>query len=450
MILPAVEVDTRYRRIRPPLPSPEAMALLEASAACEPVAVQGQPPVVWDRAEGFQVFDAAGNRWIDFTSGVLVTNAGHAHPRIVEAILNETQRSLLHTFGFANEPRIRLARRIAELLPEPLSKVFLLTTGSEAVECAIKQMRTHGLGISPEKQVIVSFANAFHGRTLGSQMIGGIPAAKAWIGRHDPYMIQVPFPDGYYCPDQSFDLFEQRLNEAGFKPAQVAGVIAESYQGGGASFGPPTYFQKLRAWCDTWNALLTFDEVQASFGRTGRLFAFEHYEVVPDLITLGKGVSGALPLSALAGRADLMDQHGPLSMTNTHGGNPVCCAAALANINAIIDEGLVEKSARLGEVMHRELWQRLKPYDTHVGAIHGLGLLAGVHVTEGKSDTPDGDLARRIVEHAVGRGIMLFAPVGVGGATIKLCPPLCIPEDALVEGIATLAEAFAAVMYEMI
>lgn len=441
--IPVHQVESRLRRIATPLPVPETRAMLEDSRRYEPRSMGGQPPVMWDRAEGFTIHDAFGNRWIDFSSGVLVANAGHGRREIGEAMVRQIEHGLYHNYCFPNEPRIRLARRLCELAPEPLKKAFILSTGSEATECAIKLMRTRGRQMHNEKDVILSYTNAFHGRTLGAQMIGGIPALKDWIGHMDPAMVQLPFPDGFRCEDTSFDFFEESLAGLGVEPRNVAGIIVETYQGGGASFGPQEYFQKLREWCDTWDALLTFDEVQAAFGRCGKMWGFEHYGVVPDLMCLGKGISSSMPVSAIVGRPEVMDLYPPGSMTSTHTGNPICVAAALANIELILAEDLIGNAARMGEVLHRELWHQLKPFDVRIGTIHGKGLVAGVHVIQDESLTPDRQLAHDVVWHAVGRGLMLFAPVGLGGGTIKISPPLCITEEAVVEGVSVLAEAFA-------
>jgi 4-aminobutyrate aminotransferase/(S)-3-amino-2-methylpropionate transaminase len=441
--IPSKPVQTHYRRIQPPLPAPQSRDLLADSAKYEPRSMQGQPPIAWERAEGFNVYDAAGNKWLDFSSGVLVANAGHSAPEIAEAIIRQTRRGLLHNYCFPNEFRVALARRLCELAPEPLKKAFLLSTGGEATECAIKLMRTHGRKIDERKDVIVSFSNAFHGRTLGAQMIGGIPALKEWIGHLDPAMVQVRFPDGFRYVDITFEGFLRQLRDAGLGPERIAGIITETYQGGGASFGPPKYFQQMRQWCTEKGVTLTFDEVQAGFGRCGKMWGFEHYGVVPDLICLGKGISSSLPVSAVVGRPDIMDLYPPGSMTSTHTGNPICMAAALANIDVILKDQLVENSARIGEVLHHELWQQLKPFDNRIGAIHGKGLVAGVHVIKDENLTPDPDLARNVVWRAVGMGLMLFAPVGVGGATIKIAPPLPITAEAVTEGVNVLAEAFA-------
>lgn len=445
--IPVQPVQTKHRRIQSKeLPTPEMLGLLEEAHRFEPLAMRGQPPIVWDRAEGMYVYDRHGNQWLDFSSGVLVTNAGHGRKEIADAIIAQAQHGLLHSYIFPNEPRVRLARRIAELAPDPLKKVFLLSTGSEATECAVKLSRTHGLKISPKKTVMVSFSNAFHGRTLGAQLIGGIPALKQWIGEYEVGFVQVPFPDGFRYVDLSFAGFERNLAEAGVTPDQVAGVITETYQGGGASFAPPQYMQELRRWCDRHQVVLTFDEVQAGFGRCGRMWGFEHYGCLPDLMCLGKGISSSLPVAALVGRQDLMDMYPPGSMTSTHSGSPICAAAAIANIDLIVKERLVENAARCGELLHRELWKQLKPFDSRIGAIHGKGLVAGVHCIKDVSNTPDRELAFKAVWNCVGRGLMLFSPVGVNGGTIKICPPLCITEDAVVEGVSVIAESIAAAL----
>ena len=432
-------VETEYRRIVTPFPVPESIPLLERLHAAEPIAMQGQPPVVWDRAEGFLVSDRWGNRWIDWSSGVLITNAGHCDPRVAEAIHEQVDKGLLTSYCFPNEPRLALVERIRDLLPEALSKVFLLTTGSEAVECAIKLCRTHGRRVAEDKAVIVTFENAFHGRTLGSQQAGGIPALKQWIGHLDPGFVQVPFPDGFRCPDTSFDLFERTLERAGVEPRQVAGVMLETYQGGDAAFAPVDYMRRLRSWCEQHGVVLVCDEVQAGFGRTGRMWGFEHYGITPDLAVFGKGISSSLPLSAVAGRPELMDLHPPGSMTSTHSGNPVCCAAALAGINAIVSDGMVDNARVLGERLHERL-RTLEEAHSAIAGVFGKGLVAGVVLTlpDGR---PDAATAFDVVRRSVERGVLLFSPVGFGGGTIKICPPLMITAQALDESLDVFAAA---------
>jgi len=441
-------VETRYRRIATQLPVPESIPILEKLYRYEPLAMRGQPPVVWHRAEGFQVYDAWGNQWIDWSSGVLIANAGHGREEIANAIAGQAGSHLLTSFSFANEPRALLVERLVSILPEPLKKVFLYSIGSEAIECAIKMCRTYGVKTGGRsKHVIVTFEHAFHGRTLGAQQAGGIPSLKEWIVNLDPGFVQVPFPDGFRTPDTTFGSFERALRERGVEPQNVAGVMLETYQGGSSAFAPAPYMQALRQWCTGHKALLVCDEIQAGFGRTGKLWGFEHYGLVPDLAVFGKGISGSLPVSAVAGRPDVLDLYPPLSMTSSHAGNPVCCAAALASVDLVINENLAERARVTGEVLHRRL-NALAAKHREIGCVAGKGLVAGVACVRPGTTEPDSDLAFRVVQAAMERGVLMFAPVGFGMATVKISPPLVITEDALNESVDVLGAAFAEALVE--
>ena len=262
--------------------------------------------------------------------------------------------------------------------------------------------------------------------------------AQAWIKNLDPEIVHVPFPDGFRCEDASFALFEATLAQRKVDPQNVAGVIAETYQGVGPNFMPKAYAQSLRQWCDRHDALLCFDEVQAGFGRCGTLWGFDLYGVVPDLFCLGKGISSSLPISAVVGRPDAMDLYGPNEMTSTHSGNPVCCAAALANIEAILAEKLIENAARLEPVLKRELAAIKEKFPRVVGFAPAQGLVGGLLVVKPGAKEPNCDLAWNIVNNCFRRGLLLFAPVGVGGGCVKIAPPLCIGEEALREGCEVL------------
>jgi 4-aminobutyrate aminotransferase / (S)-3-amino-2-methylpropionate transaminase / 5-aminovalerate transaminase len=436
-------VETLFRRIVTQFPVPESLPILEKLHDFEPRAMRGQPPVVWDHAQGFQVYDRWGNVWIDWSSGVLITNAGHGRQEIVDAITRQAQSKLLTTYCFPSEIRAQLVERLASLCPEPLKKVFLLTTGSEAVECAIKLCRTHGTRVGGRaKHVIISYERAFHGRTLGSQQAGGIPDLKDWIINLDPGFVQVPFPDGFRNTDTSFEFFEHTLQEAGVHPANIAGVMLETYQGGSAAFAPIEYMQALRRWCDGHKIVLVLDEVQAGFGRTGTLWGWEHYGIVPDLVTWGKGISSSLPIAAVTGRTDIMDLHPPGSMTSTHTGNPVCCAAALASLEVILKEDLAGNACRMGQILHDRLHALSAKYPA-LASVAGKGLVAGVACVRPRGNEPDGDLALRIVERSMEKGLLMFSPVGLGGGTVKICPPLMITREALEDSLTAFEEAVA-------
>ena len=442
-------VSTKYRRIHTPMPVPESVSILEELRRCEPVSMQGQPPIVWHRASGFQVEDPWGNRWIDWSSGVLVTNVGHGHPRICAAIRELADRPLLATYVFPHRLRADLASRLVEISPKGIDKAFLLSTGAEAIECAIKLARTWGVEKSGRnKHIIVSFENAFHGRTLGAQLAGGIPKLKEWIVRTDLGFVQAPFPDGYKNEDTRFELFEESLAAQGVSPDTVAGVITESYQGVGPDFMPVEYAQRLRGWCDRHNAVLIMDEVQSGFGRTGKMFCFEHYGIVPDLICCGKGISSSLPIAAVLGRKEIMDLYPPGSMTSTHSANPVCCAAALASIEVLLEEKLIENSASLGKVLKKGLEEIQKAHPAVAGCVQALGLVGGIQIVQPGARKPNPELALTINEKCFQKGLLMFAPVGVAGECIKIAPPLCINREALEEGIAVLREALDEVMHE--
>src|SRR6476646_3437844 len=376
-------VKTKYRRIVSELPHPDSIATLEKLRKFEPISMRGQPPLVWDRAEDVFVYDKYGNRWLDWSSGVLVTNAGHGMPEIRKAIIDQVNSGLLHNYVFPSEERAELAELLISVAPKGLDKVFLLTTGSEATECAIKLARSHGIKRGGNKKIgIIGAERGFHGRTLGAQQAGGIAGQKSWIVNEDPAIVQVPFPDGYWTEDTSFDLFLATLEKKGMRPENVAGVMFESYQGVGPDFAPVEYVHRLAEWCKANGALLIFDEVQAGFGRTGKFWAFEHYDVTPDLICCGKGISSSLPLSAVIGRVEVMDQFAPGSMTSTHTGNPVCCAAALANLRKLLSEDLAGNAARQGKVLEAGLKEIQRKHATIVGRCTCFGLVAGLQITK--------------------------------------------------------------------
>jgi 4-aminobutyrate aminotransferase-like enzyme len=440
-------VRTKFRTIKTALPVPQSLSILEEMRRYEPQSMGGLPPVVWKTGKDFIVHDYWGNRWIDWSSGVLVTNTGHSPKEVVNAIVRQARTGLLHNYLFPHKLRSQLAHMLIDRAPRGLDKVFLLSTGSETVECAIKLARTRGQKIAPNKRVIVSFVNDFHGRTLGAQMVGGIPALKAWIGNLDPQMVQVPFPDGFRCKDVSFELFERSLADARVNSDDVCCVLMETYQGGGASFADVSYVRRLRRWCDAHDALLAFDEVQAGFGRTGKYFGFEHYGVRADILCCGKGISGSLPLSAVFGNHELLDMYPPGSMTSTHSANPICCAAAIANLELLDRKRLVQNAARMGERLHRGLREIQAEFPKRIGAVHGKGLVAALHIVKPGTEEPDGATAFEIVEAAYERGLLMFAPVGFGGASVKIAPPLIITKEALDESLQVLRESIVAVLH---
>ncbi|MBE7489499.1 MAG: Isoleucine 2-epimerase [bacterium] len=433
-------IATDFRRIQSALPHPASIPLLEKMEHYEARSMHGQPPVIWHRAHRYTVEDPYGNRWIDLSSGVLVANAGHGRSWVRAAMADQLERGLHHCYCFPHEARAALSEKLVQVTPASMEKAFLLTTGSEAIECAIKISRRHGTSQGGNrKKRIISFQNAFHGRTLGSQMAGGIPALKAWIQQEDPTFVQVPFPDGYQNEETRFESFLGALSERSVTTDEIACVLLETYQGATASFAPVEFMQALREWCTSHQIVLVLDEVQAGFGRCGKWFGFEHYRIEPDLMCCGKGISSGMPLSAVLGKAELMDQFGHGEMTSTHSGNPICCRAALAGIEIIEWENLVENSNQLGQ-FQQEFLQGLKEEARCIGVVHGKGLVSGIRFVKPGTKEPDGELAHRITQRCYENGILTFAPVGPGGGTIKINPPLCIDQAALEEALGIFRE----------
>ncbi|MHB1191230.1 MAG: aspartate aminotransferase family protein [Armatimonadota bacterium] len=436
-------VETKYRSIKTKLPVPESLPIFEALKTSEPQSMMGQPPIVWHKADDFTVSDKWGNRWIDWSSCVLVSNIGHAHPAVKKALCEVIEQGLLSTYVFVHEQRAELTRALQALSPDPENyHVFLLSTGSEATENCIKLAKTYALTKhGPKKKYFVSFQNAFHGRTMGSQLAGGMEKLKTWMIDRNPSFVQVPFPDGYKNEDTSFELFLSTLAKMGITGDEIAGVMSESYQGIGPDFLPVEYAQKLEQFCRKHDIVLIMDEVQAGFGRSGRMFTFEHYGIKPDLIACGKGISSSLPISAVIGRKDIMGLYAPGSMTSTHSASPLPVAAALANLKVLVSEKLTEHAAKMGDILMPELERIQRKYPERLGCLQGKGLVAGIQVVKPGTKEPDSETATKVNVAAYQKGLLMFAPVGIAGECLKIAPPLTITEEALRESIAVFEEA---------
>lgn len=436
------KISTKNRRIVTDLPVPESLPIFKKLDKYEPISMQGQPPIIIDHSESFNVYDKWGNKWIDFSAGVLISNVGNSHPEIRKALKEIIDKPLLSTYVFAHEKRAELAELLIKTFPFTGYKVFLLSTGSEAAENAIKLAKTYGMEKhGPSKRYIVGFNNAFHGRTMGAQLAGGMAKGKKWLGNSDKSFVQVPFPDGYKNENTSFDLFTETLSRLGVKASEVCGVISESYQGVGPDFFPVDYAKKLENWCRENDVVLIMDEVQAGFGRTGKWYTFEHYGIKPDIVTCGKGISSSLPLSAVIGREDIMGLYAPGSMTSTHSGSPLPVTAGVANIGLLKSGNYIQNASKLGHVLKDGLLDIHKKHSSQAGCVHSLGLVAGIQIVKPGTKEPDSETALKINERCFQKGLLMFAPVGIAGECIKIAPPLDITEDALIEGISVLGEA---------
>lgn len=437
-------VHTKHRKIITEIPPKITSDVLKRLKQFEPDSMLRELPVLWDHAKGYQVFDSSGNCWIDFSSGIFVTNVGHSHPHVIKSITDSLVKPLLHNYYFPSEIRARLVEKIIKMSPFYLDTVFLLTTGAEATECALKITRINGKKINDKKIGIISFNGSMHGKTLGALMMGGKEKEKYWIGYEDPNIHHIPFPFKNSCPWKNDE--DHQCNELCFQKSidvlnkyvdftTIAGFMIESYQGWGAMFYPKSYIDALKKWSKEHNILIIFDEIQAGFGRTGKLFAFEHYGIEPDIVCCGKGISSSLPLSAVLSRRELLDVDS--SLNSTHGGNPICCAATLASLEIIEKENLVKESERKGKILITELNRLQSKYKNLINFISGIGLIAAIHVMNPKSKELDANLGDEIIEKCMQKGLLM---IRTETGTIKIGPPLTIPDDALLEGISVIEE----------
>jgi len=441
-------IKTRYRTIISEIPHPGSLALIEELGSIEPRSMHGFGPVVWDHAEGFQVYDGFGNKWIDFTSSVVLTNAGHSNGRIGEMIRRQLSTHLWHAYCNPSQTRLDTLKALKGILPEYLDKILLLSTGSEAVECAIKLARMYGQTISKNKFRILSYYNSFHGRTMAAQSAGGFGDQQEWMVKKPEGFHHIPFPECWRCPwgkprydncgHECWTRTLQQLKEQGIAEDEISAVVTETFQGPTVAFMPNDYVLAVRQWALEHRVLLIFDEIQAGFGRTGRWFGFEHYGIECDLVCLGKGISSSLPMSAVAGRAGIMDLPSHGHMSSTHSGNPLCCAATLGNIQAIKEQRLLENCASLGHVISDRLRRLWNSFPGRIASVNGKGLVWAICLVDPCTGALDVRLAEQITTRCMQLGLLMLQ---TGRGTLKIAPPLCINEEAVLEGIDVITQA---------
>ena len=436
-------IETENRVIKTPIPAPGSERMLAILEKYESRSMQGQLPIVWDRAEGYSLYDKYGNKWIDFTSTIFVANTGHGNAAVRQAVTEVLEKPLLHTYTYANEYRSDYCRKLIEFCGKPFEKTFLLSAGTEATEAALKLMRMHGWKTGKRKPGIVCIEGNWHGRTMGAQMMSGNPTQKEWIGYLDPNIYHIPFPYPWLLKETSGEAVLEaglgKLAEAGVDlERDVCGFMLETCQGWGAVFYPEGFVKSIRRICNKFNLLLTFDEMQSGFGRTGKKFGYEYYNVEADLLCCGKGIASGFPLSAVIGKKEVMDLPDTGNMSSTHSANPICCAAGLATLKEIGRLDLIAESKRKGELFFEELNKIKEKYSDRVSYVLGKGLIAAMHFRKRGSEDADIEFPSFVVEKAMQKGLLV---VHTGRESIKMAPPLVITDEALLEGLAVLEEA---------
>jgi 4-aminobutyrate aminotransferase len=410
----------RIPRLITSLPGPRARNIVERDRAVTSPSYTRDYPLVVARGEGCMVEDVDGNVFLDMTAGIAVTATGHCHPDVVRAIQDQAA-NLLHMSGtdFYYEPMVELAEKLANRAPFPYvptaiggsaARVFFTNSGAESNEGAIKLARYY-----TKRSLIVAFLGAFHGRTYGAMSLTGSKTVqRANFGPLLSGVTHIP-----YGTHASLDYLEEQLFSTILPPNEVAAIVVEPIQGEGGYIVPEDGFlQRIREICDRHGILMVVDEVQSGMGRTGRLFAIEHWGVMPDIITTAKGIASGMPLGAILSRPEIMTWQ-PGSHATTFGGNPVACAAGIATLR-LLEGGLMENAVKMGELLQAGLRELHERFST-VSLPRGKGLMVAV-------DLLDRDLRDRIVQAAFYKGLLLL---GCGKAAIRFCPPLVIDGEQI-------------------
>jgi 4-aminobutyrate aminotransferase/(S)-3-amino-2-methylpropionate transaminase len=397
-------------------------------------------PIVVDRAEGAYIWDITGRRYFDFVGGIGVINIGHNHPRVVAAVQEQLKRVTHTAFQVAAyEPYIALAERLNKLVGKGAAyKSVLLTTGAEAVENAVKIARGH-----TNRSGVISFNGGFHGRTLlGVTLTGFAQPYKQNFGPFAPEVFHTTYPDSYrgVSSDHALAALEEVFAYE-IAPDRVAAVIIEPVQGDGGFLQAPVEFMRaLREITRRHGIVLIVDEIQTGFGRTGKLFGFEHSGIQPDLVTVAKSLGGGFPISGVVGRAEIMEAPTPGGLGGTFGGNAIACTAALAVLDAFEQDGLVARAATLGSKLSAAL-DALRVKHADIGVVRGLGFMRAIEfVTDGESKKPDADRAQQVMERARERGLLVIK-CGVHRNIVRFLAPIVLSDEDLDEAMRILADA---------
>jgi len=437
------KVHTKNRSINTPIPAPGTDDIMRMLEQYESRSMQGQIPIIWDKAKDFNIYDRKGNKWIDFTSTIFVSNVGHGNENVCNAVKKVLEKPLIHSYAYVNEERVQYHKKLVEFAGLPFEKAFLLSAGTEATEAALKLMRMNGQKNKKRKLGIICIEGNWHGRTMGAQMMSGNLSQKEWIGYHDPNIHHIPFPYPWALNGKTgaefLEIGLNKLQESGIDfEKDICGFMLETFQGWGAVFYPKDFVQAVEDICKRYNILLTFDEMQSGFARTGKKFGYEHYSVQADLLCCGKGIASGYPLSAVIGTTEIMDLPDVGNMSSTHSANPIVCAAGLATLKEIDRLNLVNETKRKGKIFHDELNVLKNKYSNNISYVLGKGLLAALIFKLPDKNEPDTLLPSIICEKAMQKGLLL---VHTGRESIKLAPPLTITNEALLEGIDVLSES---------
>ncbi len=401
--------------------------------------MQGQLPVIWNKAKDSHIYDLSGKKIIDFTSTIFVSNTGHSNKFIINKVIKQLKKNLVHTYAYVNKPRLEYLKSLVKFAGKNFEKAFLMSAGTEATEAALKLMRMYGQKINKKKIGIICFEGNWHGRTMGAQLMSGNPNQKKWIGHKDKNIFHIPFPYPWVVNDNDVEKFLdnsiKKLKKKINLSTRVCGVMIETFQGWGAIYYPRKYIQKLYKICKKNNILICFDEMQAGFARTGYNFGYEYYGIKADLICCGKGMGGGFPVSGVIGKKKIMDLPDIGEMSSTHSANPISCVAGLSVLQEIKKKKLNLKSKLKGNFLHKSLETIKNKFGKDIIYIGGKGLIASIVF---KNTISNKVKLKKICENCLKNGLLV---VYTGRESIKIGPPLTISLKVLKQGINILDKA---------
>ena len=434
-------IKTKNRFIKKRFFNTRSKRLINDLKKIEPASMFTHLPIVWSKAKDYSVYDLYGNKYIDFTSTIFVTNIGHSNKRLVQNLKKGLNNNLIHSYIYTHELRKKYINKLLKFSGKKFHKAFLLSSGTEATEAALKLMKLYGLKKKKRQNIIICIEGNWHGRTMGAQLMSNNSSQRKWIGNINSKVIHIPFPYPWKVSEkQGKKFFLDSLKKLSRKynlKKDISGVMLETFQGWGAVFYPNSYVKEIQNFCKKNDIILSFDEMQAGFGRTGLNFGFEHYKVDPDIICCGKGMGGGVPLAGVLGKKKIMDLPNIGDMSSTNSGNPLSCMAGIAVIDELDKKKIVKNVRVKEEILLNNLENIKNKYARFIKFVSAKGLIAAI-IFKNQKNKQNINKINKVCIDCLQNGLIV---VNTGRESIKIGPPLSITDSALREGLEVLDQS---------
>ena len=432
------KIHTKNRFLNNFITTSKSKKLIKNLTKIEPDSMNSYLPIVWNKSKGSSIYDINGNKFIDFTSTIFVTNIGHSNDKLVKNLKKGLDKNLLHTYIYPHRLRNDYINKLLKFSGNIFDKAFLLSSGTESTEAALKLMKLYGVKKKKRKKYIICIEGNWHGRTMGAQLMSNNQKQRKWIGNVNAEILHIPFPYPWKVKEAEgrkfFNQSIQKLKKINNPKEEIAGFMLETFQGWGALFYPKSYVQAVKKFCKKNDIILTFDEMQAGFGRTGKNFGFQHYDVKPDLICCGKGMGGGIPLSGVIGKKKVMDLPNIGDMSSTNSGNPFSCLAGMTVIDELVNKKVILKIKDKEIILNQGLDKIFCKYSKYIKFVSCKGLIAAIIFKNIPKNIYLDKINKTCIE-CLNNGLLV---VHTGRESIKIGPPLTISLSALKEGLEVL------------